>query len=101
MRPLSNNVIMAAVIAATVIFMGSGSGRAAQENDFSQVVFYVQCYDVGAAALEGLPGVIKVTKGFMKAKETDTVLYDPKVISREDMVSALKNAGTFVGADLP
>jgi len=52
---------------------------------------------VGKAALEGLPGIKKVTRGFHNFREINTVEYDPDVISTDDMVSALKKAGTFRG----
>jgi hypothetical protein len=45
--------------------------------------------------------VIKVTSGFKRGKEINRVTYDPAKISPEEMVSALKEAGTFVGIDTP
>jgi copper chaperone CopZ len=52
---------------------------------------------VGKAALEGLPGVKKVEKGFRGAKEINTVTYDPAEITVEKMVEALTRAGTYRG----
>jgi hypothetical protein len=52
---------------------------------------------VGKSALEGLNGVISVTRGFSGFHEINTVIYDPAVINRGQMVSALRKAGTFVG----
>jgi copper chaperone CopZ len=52
---------------------------------------------VGKAALEGLNGVISVSRGFSGFREINTVTYDSTVINRERMVSALKKAGTYKG----
>jgi copper chaperone CopZ len=52
---------------------------------------------VGKEALEGLNGVKRVEKGFRSFKETNTVYYDPAVISVEEMEGTLKKAGTYLG----
>jgi copper chaperone CopZ len=52
---------------------------------------------VGKAALEGLPGVKKVTSGFYKFKEINTVVYDPDKISADVMIRALEKADTYIG----
>ena len=52
---------------------------------------------MGKAALDGLPGIKKVTRGFHDFREINTVDYDPDVISTDEMISALKKAGTFRG----
>lgn len=51
---------------------------------------------MGKAALEGLPGVSKVERGWSGSREINTVYYDPKQISVERMIQALKKAGTYV-----
>ena len=38
----------------------------------------------------------RVDKGFRNFKEINTVYYDPKVITVEEMEMALKKAGTYV-----
>ena len=38
-----------------------------------------------------------VEKGFRHFKEINTVIYDPKVITLEEMETALKKAGTCIG----
>jgi hypothetical protein len=43
--------------------------------------------------------VKRVEKGFSYLKEINTVYYDPAVITVEEMVTALKNAGTYLGTD--
>jgi hypothetical protein len=62
-----------------------------------KVVFYVSWYDVGEAVLEGLKGVELVNNGFHDSKETNTVWYDPALISIAQMEKALKDAGTYLG----
>lgn len=52
---------------------------------------------MGKSALEGLNGVERVTRGFQNFKEINTVYYDPKQISVEEMIKALKAAGTYRG----
>jgi copper chaperone CopZ len=52
---------------------------------------------VGKHALEGLPGVKKVTSGFRSLREINTVTYDPEVITPAEMIEALKKADTFIG----
>ena len=52
---------------------------------------------MGKAALEGLPGVEGVTRGFRGFREINTVTYDPSKITREKMVEALNRAGTYRG----
>jgi hypothetical protein len=41
--------------------------------------------------------VKKVEKGFRDSKEINTVYYNPKVITMEEMEMALKKAGTYLG----
>jgi hypothetical protein len=44
-----------------------------------------------------LKGVKKVTSGFKGFREINTVTYDAGMITPDEMVSALKNAGTYTG----
>ena len=69
----------------------------AGNSDVSKVIFYVGWYDVGKAALEGLEGVIEVDNGFKDGKETNTVYYDPAMITIKKMESVLKDTGTYRG----
>jgi hypothetical protein len=50
---------------------------------------------VGKAALDGLDGIAKVTRGFRNLKEINTVTYDPARIGVKEMIDALKAAGTY------
>lgn len=38
-----------------------------------------------------------VTSGFRGSREINTVVYDPNVISVEEMAAALEKAGTYYG----
>jgi len=68
----------------------------AQESGLSKVVFKVKCYDEGKAALQELKGIQKIETGFHYLHETDTVYYDPKVITIKEMERVLKKAGTYM-----
>jgi hypothetical protein len=52
---------------------------------------------VGKAALDGLPGLKKVKRGWHNRREINTVTYDPMKISVAEMIAHLKTAGTFAG----
>lgn len=56
---------------------------------------------MGKSALEGLDGVKSVDSGFSGLREINTVTYDPGKVSRDEMVSALKEAGTYRGTKEP
>ena len=45
----------------------------------------------------GLPGIEHVSKGFQGHREINTVTYDPGRISADEMIDALKKAGTYLG----
>jgi hypothetical protein len=70
----------------------------AENPELSKVVFYVQWYDVGEAALEGLEGITRIERGFHNFREINTVYFDPSTITIEEMEYALKKAGTYRGA---
>jgi hypothetical protein len=57
---------------------------------------------VGKAALAGRPGIEEVLSGWRGFRETNTVLYDPDLITVEEMVAILENVKTYRGtADHP
>ena len=69
----------------------------AENPELSTAVFYVQWYDVGETALEGLEGIKRTEKGFHNFKEINTVYYDASTITIEEMQEALRKAGTYLG----
>jgi copper chaperone CopZ len=86
-----------AMTGAATLFPVPGYGtNQAQEKGLSIVIFKVKCYEEGKVALQGLNGIQKIETGFHDVQETDTVYYDPKVITIEEMETALKKAGTYV-----
>jgi hypothetical protein len=44
-----------------------------------------------------LPGVKKVTNGFRRFREINTVTFDPHILTIDEMISALKAVDTYVG----
>ena len=62
----------------------------------ARATFVVHCYDVGASALAGEPGVISVERGWSGAREVDRVVYDPQQVSLSRLESRLREAGTYV-----
>jgi len=48
------------------------------------------------AALDGLKGVEKVTRGWRGFSEINKVYYDPSAITVREMEEALKKAGTYI-----
>jgi len=52
---------------------------------------------VGKAALEGLEGIVKVTRGFANGREINTVYYKPSLIRSDQIIDALKALGTYIG----
>jgi hypothetical protein len=82
-----------------LLALGSAAGAFATEKGGREVTFAVGCYDVGAAALQGQPGVISVEKGWRGGKEVDRVVYDPAQVSVPKMEERLKGAGTYIGTE--
>lgn len=70
-----------------------------------QATFVVACYDVGARALQGRPGIIQVEKGWQQDTaghyvEVNRVEYDPEQIKLEQLEELLQTARTWL-ATLP
>ncbi|MBU0543833.1 MAG: hypothetical protein KKH97_00635 [Proteobacteria bacterium] len=42
-------------------------------------------------------GVKDVKNGFRESREINTVVYDAAIITPDEMVTALKEAGTYIG----
>ena len=99
MIKLRQRFLYVILILLTIFLLGTASHALSNSSTDSQskATFYVHWYDVGKSALVGLNGISHVTKGFKNFKEINTVFYDPKTITIEDMVKALKAAGTYRG----
>jgi len=86
--------------AVLLLALGSVSGACATEHEGeAAVTFTVGCYDVGASALRGRPGVLSVQKGWRDGKEVNRVVFDPRKVSVPSMEEWLKSAGTFIGSE--
>ena len=93
---LGTILLSALALILTQVFIGSVQSDS-KDPELSRVVFYVSWYDVGEEVLAGLKGVEHVNNGFHDLKETNTVWYDPAVITVDEMERALKKAGTYLG----
>ena len=62
----------------------------------AKATFAVHCYDVGAHALEGKPGVLSIERGWSGSREVDRVVYNPKDVSITQLEDWLKAADTYV-----
>ncbi len=72
---------------------------AAEGGEKKEVTFAVACFDVGAAVLQGRPGVISVSKGWHNGREVNRVLFSPQKTSIASMETWLKNANTYIGTE--
>jgi copper chaperone CopZ len=98
---IRKNALLTLLVFIILGFLGLAfySSLEGKEDSLSKAVFFVSWYDVGKAALEGLPGVKKVKRGFQEGKEINTVYYDPARITIREMEAALKRAGTYQGTE--
>ena len=62
----------------------------------AKATFVVHCYDVGAHALEGKPGVLAIERGWSGSREVDRVVYNPEEVSIMQLEGWLKTSGTYV-----
>ena len=86
--------------ALLLLALGSVSSACATEHEAeAAVTFTVGCFDVGASALQGRPGVLTVQKGWHDGKEVNRVVFDPQKVSVPSMETWLKSAGTFIGSE--
>ncbi len=91
-------ILLFAVVFVSVTFVSVGMSATDSVNDnpgIKTVTFGVTCYDVGKAALDGLAGIKKVTRGWKDFMEVNTVWYDPSVIGIKEMEDALRKADTY------
>jgi hypothetical protein len=51
---------------------------------------------MGAAALEGRPGVVSVEKGWRGTSEVNRVVYNPEEVTVAQMESWLRKVGAYV-----
>ncbi|MDA8140840.1 MAG: hypothetical protein M0036_19500 [Desulfobacteraceae bacterium] len=46
--------------------------------------------------MDGRPGIISITKGWLRFSEVNRVVYDPSLVTVEQMEVWLKQAGTYI-----
>jgi hypothetical protein len=86
-------------LAVAMLALAIGSSTYAVETGGHEVTFAVGCFDVGASALRGRPGVISVQKAWSGGREVDRVVFDPLKVSVPTMEEWLKDAGTYIGTE--
>lgn len=82
--------------ALVILFLVSLHATADVPQGLAKATFVVHCYTVGVNALEGKPGVISVAPGWSGAREVDRVVFDPELVSVEQLEDWLKEADTYV-----
>jgi hypothetical protein len=92
---MKRTTIIASVILATSMLISIG--HTDSPADGARATFTVHCCDVGAAALEGRPGIVSVKKGWQNSKEVNHVIYDPEKVSVQKIESWLKESGNYRG----
>lgn len=97
MKTYGMAIVLAIFFLLSFALNGMANSGTLQQKTVSRIVFFVHWYDVGKTALEGLPGVLNVSRGFRGLREINTVTYDPDLISPERMIFLLKQAGTYIG----
>jgi len=84
------------IITLLAVLMVVFSATAELPPGMAKATFVVHCYDVGAHALDGKPGVISVERGWSGSREVDRVVYNPKEVSITQLEDWLKAADTYV-----
>jgi hypothetical protein len=88
--------ILFGTLLTLVLILVAGCSAAELPPGAASATFVVHCYDVGAAALEGRPGVLEVERGWEGWHEVDRVIYDPRRVDEPQMRRWLEEADTYV-----
>ena len=88
--------LLVAALLFTAVLVVAGAAAPSPGADTAKATFAVHCYDVGAGALDGKPGVISVERGWSRGHEVDRVVYDPQMVSLGQLETYLKQANTYV-----
>lgn len=78
------------------LLLGVAGAAAGDLSGTARATFVVHCYDVGAHALQGRPGVLTVERGWSGSREIDRVVYNPEKVSIVQLEGWLKDSGTYV-----
>ncbi|PLY02997.1 MAG: hypothetical protein C0623_02865 [Desulfuromonas sp.] len=88
-------ILITALLASTLLLVCMATAEV--PSGLARATFAVHCYDVGASALEGKPGVASDQRGWSGAREVDRVVYDPEAVSLDQLESWLKKTDTYIG----
>jgi len=91
---MPTSLLVAATLLTVLLVVFSASAEVPR--GMGKATFVVHCYDVGAHALEGKPGVLSVERGWSGSREVDRVVYNPKYVSIMQLEAWLKASGTYV-----
>ena len=91
---MSTPLIVTATLLTVLLIFSSAAAEVAP--GMAKATFAVHCYDVGARALEGKPGVISIERGWSGSREVDRVVYNPKEVSLMQLEDWLRDADTYV-----
>ena len=91
---MQTSLIVSAIM-LTLLFLACNATAEAPPG-MAKATFAVHCYDVGAHALEGKPGVVSVERGWSGSREVDRVVYNPEEVSITELEDWLKGANTYV-----
>ena len=62
----------------------------------ARATFVVHCYTAGFDALSGKRGVLSVDPGWSDAREVDRVIFNPQLVSVNQLENWLKEADTYL-----
>lgn len=91
---MQTSIVISAVLMTIILF--ACTATADVPPGMAKATFVVHCYDVGASALAGKPGVLSVERGWSGAREVDRVIFDPRHVSVAQLENWLKEADTYV-----
>ena len=91
---MQTSILVTATLLAILLVVFSAAAELPP--GMAKATFVVHCYDVGAHALDGKPGVISVERGWSGSREVDRVVYNPKDVSIVQLEDWLRAAGTYV-----
>lgn len=91
---MQTSLVVTAILLSLMLLACTATAEAPP--GMAKATFVVHCYDVGAHALDGKPGVLSVERGWSGSREVDRVVYNPKEVSIMQLEAWLKAADTYV-----
>ena len=87
--------LLTAVLLTSILLIACTAGANVPPG-MAAATFAVHCYDVGAGALHGKPGVLSVERGWSDGYEIDRVVYDPQIVTLQQLEYWLRQADTYI-----